>query len=75
MSSTDGSPDRLSALLDEHASLERELADPTVHADQSRARRLSRRYAQLAPLVETSRALIGKTTAWARALSMEPSYS
>ncbi|TFV69711.1 peptide chain release factor 1 [Blastococcus sp. CT_GayMR19] len=57
MSSTDGSPDRLSALLDEHASLERELADPTVHADQSRARRLSRRYAQLAPLVETSRAL------------------
>ena len=38
-------PDRLSVLLDEHASLERELADPAVHADQSRARRLSRRYA------------------------------
>ena len=50
-------PDRLSVLLDEHASLERELADPAVHADQSRARRLSRRYAQLAPLVETARAL------------------
>jgi peptide chain release factor 1 len=50
-------PDRLSVLLDEHASLERELADPSVHADQSRARRLSRRYAQLAPLVETARAL------------------
>jgi len=28
-----------------------------LHADQSRARRLSRRYAQLAPLVETARAL------------------
>jgi peptide chain release factor 1 len=51
------SPDRLSILLDEHASLERELADPAVHADQSRARRLSRRYAQLAPVVETARAL------------------
>jgi peptide chain release factor 1 len=51
------SPDRLSVLLDEHASLERELADPAVHADQARARRLSRRYAQLAPLVETARAL------------------
>src|SRR5829696_1839818 len=51
------SPDRLSVLLDEHASLERELADPSVHADQARARRLSRRYAALAPLVETARAL------------------
>src|SRR5690348_15999568 len=51
------SPDRLADLLAEHASLERELAEPEVHADQSRARRLGRRYAQLAPLVETSRAL------------------
>src|SRR4051794_21320301 len=51
------SPDRLSALLGEHASLEKELADPAVHADQSRARRLGRRYARLAPLVETARAL------------------
>ncbi len=50
-------PDRLGALLAEHASLEKELADPAVHADQTRARRLGRRYAQLAPLVETSRAL------------------
>jgi peptide chain release factor 1 len=56
MSSTDGA-DLLSDLLGEHASLERELADPAVHADQSRARRLGRRYAQLAPLVETARAL------------------
>jgi peptide chain release factor 1 len=51
------STDRLADLLAEHASLERELADPAVHADQSRARRLSRRYALLAPLVETARAL------------------
>ncbi len=50
-------PDMLSGLLAEHASLEQELADPAVHADQARARRLSRRYARLAPLVETARAL------------------
>ncbi|TFV89157.1 peptide chain release factor 1 [Blastococcus sp. CT_GayMR16] len=56
MSSTDGT-DMLTDLLGEHASLERELADPAVHTDQSRARRLGRRYAQLAPLVETARAL------------------
>ena len=52
-----GDGDMLGDLLAEHASLERELADPAVHSDQSRARRLGRRYAQLAPLVETSRAL------------------
>ncbi len=57
-SSTDtAAPDRLGALLAEHASLEKELAEPAVHADQTRARRLGRRYAQLAPLVETVRAL------------------
>ena len=49
--------DRLAALLAEHAALESELADPAVHANQSRARRLGRRYAQLAPVVQTARAL------------------
>ncbi|MBJ7450927.1 MAG: peptide chain release factor 1 [Blastococcus sp.] len=47
----------MASLLAEHASLEQELADPAVHGDQARARRLSRRYARLAPLVETARAL------------------
>jgi peptide chain release factor 1 len=56
-SSTDAAPDRLHGLLDEHAALETELADPAVHTDTARARRLGRRYAQLAPLVETARAL------------------
>src|SRR5436305_3598765 len=50
-------PDRLAGLLAEHAALETELADPAVHADQARARRLGRRYAQLAPIVETARGL------------------
>src|SRR3954470_21626929 len=61
MSSTEAGPgtqpDRLAGLLAEHASLEKELADPAVHTDQSRAPRLGRRYAQLAPVVETARAL------------------
>ncbi len=57
MSSTEAAPERLSALLEEHAALEKELADPAVHTDQSRARRLGRRYASLAPIVETVRAL------------------
>src|SRR3954470_13932045 len=56
-SSTEAGSDRLAGLLTEHASLETELADPAVHADQPRARRLGRRYAQLAPVVETARVL------------------
>jgi peptide chain release factor 1 len=39
------------ALLAEHADLERRLADPAVHHDQSLARRLARRYAELTPVV------------------------
>ena len=42
----------LQALLDEHAELEDQLADPSVHADQSRARKLGRRYAELSPVVK-----------------------
>jgi peptide chain release factor 1 len=50
-------PDRLPALLAEHADLEAQLADPAVHADQSRARRLGRRYAELTSVVATVREL------------------
>ena len=38
-------------LLDEHAALEHDLADPAVHADQARARTLGRRYAELGRVV------------------------
>jgi peptide chain release factor 1 len=41
----------VAALRAEHADLERSLADPNVHADQSRARGLGRRYAELAPIM------------------------
>ena len=41
----------LKGLLAEHAELEQQLADPAVHADQARARKLGRRYAELTPVV------------------------
>lgn len=41
----------VTGLLDEHARLERELADPAVHADARRARTLGRRYAELGQVV------------------------
>jgi peptide chain release factor 1 len=37
----------VSQLLEEHAELETQLADPSVHSDQSLARRLNQRYAEL----------------------------
>jgi peptide chain release factor 1 len=42
------------ALVEEHAGLEARLAEPEVHADQALARRLGRRYAELAPVVATA---------------------
>ncbi|MEE6280652.1 peptide chain release factor 1 [Georgenia sunbinii] len=38
-------------LLAEHAQLEEELADPAIHADAGRAKRLGRRYAELSRIV------------------------
>jgi peptide chain release factor 1 len=60
-------------LLAEHARLERELADPAVHADQGRARMLGKRYAELTPVVETHRALqeLAGDLATARELAAE----
>jgi peptide chain release factor 1 len=40
-------------LVAEHAELERQLADPSVHSDPPRARRLGRRYAELGAIVST----------------------
>lgn len=39
------------SIVDEHADLERQLADPAVHGDQAVLRRLNKRYAALAPTV------------------------
>ncbi|GAA1177478.1 peptide chain release factor 1 [Ornithinimicrobium humiphilum] len=43
-------------LLDEHAEIERQLADPAVHADPTALKRLNKRYAALSPTVAAYRA-------------------
>ena len=48
--------DKLDDVLTEHADLERQLADPSVHADQYKARDLGKRYAELTPIAEAYRA-------------------
>jgi peptide chain release factor 1 len=42
-------------LIGEHEELEQALADPAVHGDQSRARQLNQRYAELSAIVRTYR--------------------
>jgi peptide chain release factor 1 len=48
--------DSVEELVAEHGRLESALADPAAHADQAKARRLGRRYAELGPVVEAYRA-------------------
>src|SRR5689334_23575726 len=48
------STDRLGALLDEYAELEKTLADPAIHADQAAARKVGRRFAELTPIHKTA---------------------
>jgi peptide chain release factor 1 len=47
----------LAQVLTEYAETEKALSDPAVHADQATARRLGRRFAQLAPVVSASHEL------------------
>lgn len=47
----------IDTLLAEHADLERQLADPALHADAGRARKAGRRFSQLTPIVTTHRKL------------------
>ncbi len=47
----------IDALVAEHAALERQLADPELHSNAGNARKVGRRFAQLAPIVATHRQL------------------
>ncbi|HYJ66534.1 MAG TPA: peptide chain release factor 1 [Nocardioidaceae bacterium] len=61
----------------EHAELERELADPALHSDPQRAKRVGQRYARVRSVVETYRAWrrAGDDAAAARELAAEdPSF-
>jgi peptide chain release factor 1 len=50
-------PTAIDVLLAEHADLERQLSDPALHSDAAKARKVGRRFAQLAPIVGTYRKL------------------
>ena len=43
-------------LLKEYDALEKQMADPSIHADQGKARQLGKRYAQLGPVIAGYRA-------------------
>ncbi|MFA7266404.1 MAG: peptide chain release factor 1 [Candidatus Nanopelagicales bacterium] len=47
--------DRCEELIAENDELEQQLADPSLHADAQRARKVGRRHAQLRPIVEAYR--------------------
>ncbi|GAB2778914.1 peptide chain release factor 1 [Amycolatopsis magusensis] len=67
----------LRGLLDEYAELEKQLADPSVHADQGRARKLGRRYAELTPVVRAIGELDGVRgdLAAAREMAEDPAFA
>jgi peptide chain release factor 1 len=70
--------DRLADLAAEHAQLERDLADPDIHADQERAIALGRRYSEISPIVHAYQQWQGVRAdeATARELSAEePSFA
>ncbi|OKL46425.1 peptide chain release factor 1 [Boudabousia liubingyangii] len=46
----------LTPLLEEYAEVEKQLADPSVHEDQGKARKLGRRYAELGRIVQAANA-------------------
>lgn len=49
--------DTLGDMLAEYADIEKQLADPSVHADQAKARELGKRFSQLGPIVAAAREL------------------
>jgi peptide chain release factor 1 len=49
--------DAVESVLAEHADLERQLSDPDLHSDAVNARRVGKRFAQLAPIAGTYRKL------------------
>ncbi|MBO0823437.1 MAG: peptide chain release factor 1, partial [Actinobacteria bacterium] len=70
--------ERLAELAAEHAAIEKDLANPAIHADQDRARALGRRYGALTPVVQayTQWQRVSADEATARELAPEdPSFA
>lgn len=51
-------PSAIDDILAEHAGLEQQLADPTLHDDPTAARRVGKRFAELAPVMATHNKLV-----------------
>ena len=47
---------KMPEILKEYEELEAQMADPSIHADQGKARQLGKRYAQLGPVIAGYRA-------------------
>ena len=65
-------------MLSEHAALEQELADPALHADAGRARKVGRRYAELGRVVAAYRAWAsadGDATAAAELAELDEAFA
>ncbi len=62
-------------LIREYAELEARLADPAIHGDQGLARKLGRRYAELAPIVRAANELDAARGDLATALELAPEDS
>ena len=69
----DGAAASLQAILHEHSALQRELAEPGLHSDPARARRVNRRYAELSRIVRAHEAWLAASAdlAAARDLAAE----
>lgn len=46
------SPSKIDDILAEHSALEQQLSDPSLHDDPARAKKVSKRFAQISPVVE-----------------------
>ncbi|SHI64280.1 peptide chain release factor 1 [Tessaracoccus bendigoensis DSM 12906] len=70
--------DNAQPLIDEFHDLEQQLADPALHGDEVRSRRVGRRYASLRPIVEgieEFRRLTGDREAAAELADDDPSFA
>ena len=47
--------ENVSSLVDEYSALEQQMADPALHNDHNKAKRVGRRYAELGPVVRAYR--------------------
>ncbi|WP_415847400.1 PCRF domain-containing protein, partial [Tsukamurella strandjordii] len=52
-----GSPSAIDDILAEYSGLEQQMSDPALHNDAGAARRVGKRFAELAPIMATHRKL------------------